>query len=174
MIGSFEAVLRRASGSVNFELVLQPGLPQAMIDATQFETALLNLVVNARDATPDTGSITLSTEAVRLGSMEVNSLSPGLYVRVAVKDTGAGMPPDVVARAAEPFFTTKDIGKGTGMGLSQVYGFVQQAGGEILKFIGDGMLAIFPLEEDGACVRALEAAHQARRAMAARSARPCG
>ncbi|OWW22881.1 hybrid sensor histidine kinase/response regulator [Noviherbaspirillum denitrificans] len=132
VIGSFEAVIRRAAGAaVNFELRLDPALQQAMIDATQFEAALLNLVVNARDATPEGGTIVLSTQAVQLGKTEVNNLAPGRYVSVMVKDSGAGMPPEVVSRAIEPFFTTKEIGKGTGMGLSQVYGFVQQAGGDL-------------------------------------------
>ena len=132
VIGSFEAVLRRAgSGIAHVEIGLHPELPQAMIDATQFETALLNLVVNARDATPDGGRITLSTQPVQLRSLEMGNLPPGPYVKVTVKDNGTGMPPDVLSRAIEPFFTTKDVGKGTGMGLSQVYGFVQQAGGDL-------------------------------------------
>ncbi|WP_420472661.1 PAS domain S-box protein [Noviherbaspirillum sp. ST9] len=147
VIGSFEAVLRRAGGALNFELSLQPGLPYAMIDATQFETAMLNLVVNARDATPEGGSITLSTQAVRLERMEVNTLAPGAYVKVTVRDSGSGMAPDVAARAVEPFFTTKEIGKGTGMGLSQVYGFVQQAGGDLVidSAVGQGTSVILYL-----------------------------
>ena len=133
VIGSFEAVLRRAGGgTVQFEIRPFPDLPPAMIDATQFEAALLNLVVNARDATPEGGCIVLSTELVRLRHMEVNNLPAGAYVKVTVEDNGAGMPPEVVSRAVEPFFTTKEVGKGTGMGLSQVYGFLQQAGGDLL------------------------------------------
>jgi len=139
VIGSFEAVLRRAAGAaLDFDIRLDPGLPPAMIDATQFETALLNLMVNARDATPEGGRISLSTGLVALRSMEVNNLSPGHYVRITVKDNGTGMPPEVVSRAIEPFFTTKEVGKGTGMGLSQVYGFVQQAGGDLVIDSGVG------------------------------------
>ena len=154
VIGSFEAVLRRAGGSaVQFELLLHPAMPPAMIDATQFETALLNLVVNARDATPAGGTITLSTRLVQLGDMEVGNLPSGQYVEVAVKDTGAGMPPEVVSRAIEPFFTTKDVGKGTGMGLSQVYGFVQQAGGDIVidstVGLGTAVMLYLPALEQG-------------------------
>jgi PAS domain S-box-containing protein len=156
VIGSFEAVLRRAASTLHFEIRLDPALPQAMLDATQFETALLNLVVNARDATGECGTITLSTQAVQVDSMTVNNLSPGTYVRVTVQDTGAGMPPDVLDRAVEPFFTTKEVGKGTGMGLSQVYGFVQQAGGDIVieSTVGKGTSVMLYLpvaggEEEG-------------------------
>ncbi|HYD59810.1 MAG TPA: PAS domain S-box protein [Noviherbaspirillum sp.] len=141
VIGSFEAVLRRAvSGHVQFEIRPHPDLPHAMIDATQFEAALLNLVVNAGDATPDGGSITLYTQPVDLKRAEVNNLPPGRYVKVTVKDTGSGMPPEVLEHAIEPFFTTKEVGKGTGMGLSQVYGFVQQAGGDMVieSTVGQG------------------------------------
>jgi len=139
VIGSFEAVLRRAAGAaLDFDIRLDPGVPPAMIDATQFETALLNLVVNARDATPEGGRISLSTRLIELRSTEVNNLRAGHYVRITVKDNGAGMPPEVVSRAIEPFFTTKEVGKGTGMGLSQVYGFVQQAGGDLVIDSGVG------------------------------------
>ena len=141
VIGSFEAVLRRAaSGDVQFEIRPSPDLPQAMIDATQLEAALLNLVVNARDATPDGGSIMLYTRSVQLERAAVNNLPAGQYVVVTVKDTGSGMSPEVLSHAIEPFFTTKEIGKGTGMGLSQVYGFVQQAGGDLVieSVVGQG------------------------------------
>ena len=93
--------------------------------------ALLNLVVNARDATPDGGRIAIATSVRDLKAGEVGSLAAGRYVAVAVQDTGVGMPPEVLARAVEPFFTTKAVGKGTGLGLSQVYGMVQQSGGEL-------------------------------------------
>ncbi|MDF3034935.1 MAG: hybrid sensor histidine kinase/response regulator [Paucimonas sp.] len=132
VIGSFEAVLRRANkGSVSFDIRQTPTLSAVMVDPAQFEAALLNLVVNARDATEDGGRIVLTTENVVLAEREVNSLPAGAYVRVAVEDNGAGMTPVVAARAIEPFFTTKEVGKGTGMGLSQVYGFVQQSGGDL-------------------------------------------
>jgi PAS domain S-box-containing protein len=149
VITSFEAVLRRGSrNALRFELALAPKLPQVMVDAAQFETALLNLVVNARDATPDGGKITVATGEVQIGEHQVGTLAPGHYVVVAVQDTGSGMPPDVVNRAVEPFFTTKEIGKGTGLGLSQVYGMVQQSGGdlEIRSVLGEGttMRLYFP------------------------------
>jgi PAS domain S-box-containing protein len=132
LIGSFEAVLRRASkGSIGFVLKLDPLLPPAIVNASQFEAALLNLVVNARDATPDGGTITLSTGQVRLRDHEVNGLPAGPYVVISITDTGLGMAPEVAARAVEPFFTTKEVGKGTGLGLSQVYGTIKQFGGDI-------------------------------------------
>jgi len=132
LITSFEAVLRRASPkTIHFELKLGTGLPPVMVDSAQFEAALLNLVVNARDATPDDGLIRLSTQAVTLKEREVRGLQAGPYVAVSVQDTGAGMPPEVIARAVDPFFTTKEVGKGTGLGLSQVYGTVRQSGGDL-------------------------------------------
>ena len=132
VIGSFEAVLRRANkNSIKFHLVLDPAIPLVMIDASQFEAALLNLVVNASDATPDFGVITLSTQAVTLQENEINSLPAGRYVKVSVHDTGLGMSPEVANRAVDPFFTTKPVGKGTGLGLSQVYGLMQQSKGDL-------------------------------------------
>ena len=131
VINSFEAVLRRGSrNTIDFDVQLAEKLPQVMLDVTQFETALLNLVVNARDATPDGGRITLSTQVVDLAEKR-RTLAPGRYVVVSVQDTGEGMPPEVMARAVEPFFTTKPVGKGTGLGLSQVYGMAQQSGGDL-------------------------------------------
>jgi PAS domain S-box-containing protein len=133
VIGSFEAVLRRAGkGTVTFDIQLANNLPRVMVDAAQFEAALLNLIVNARDATPDDGRIVLSTASRIIQANEVNNLPAGTYICVTVKDTGTGMSPEVVARAIEPFFTTKEVGKGTGMGLSQVYGFAQQSGGDLV------------------------------------------
>ncbi|TWI60927.1 PAS domain S-box-containing protein [Pseudoduganella lurida] len=132
LIGSFEPVLRRASGpQVSFEFDLAPRLANIVVDEARFEATVLNLVVNARDAMPNGGSLRLETRNVRLAEREVGTLPAGDYVRVTVRDTGTGMPPDVVARAFEPFFTTKPVGKGTGLGLSQVYGFITQSGGDV-------------------------------------------
>jgi PAS domain S-box-containing protein len=133
VIGSFEAVLRRASGNgVAFDLELSHELPQVRIDVAQFETGLLNLVVNARDATPEGGRVTVATTVVDVEAGQVGVLPGGRYVVVSVRDTGVGMTPEVAARAFEPFFTTKEVGKGTGLGLSQVYGMVQQSGGDLV------------------------------------------
>jgi PAS domain S-box-containing protein len=133
LIGGFEAVFRRAgNSSIAFEINLAPALKTVAIDAARFEAALLNLVVNARDAMPDGGKLAIATESVELGEREIGSLAAGSYVKVTVSDTGEGMPAEVAARAFEPFFTTKEIGKGTGLGLSQVYGFIAQSGGEVV------------------------------------------
>jgi PAS domain S-box-containing protein len=130
LIRAFEPVLRRASRSaIHFEFDLAPSLPAAKVDPTQFETALLNVVVNARDATADGGRILVSTREVVLKDGERGSVGAGEYVEVCVQDSGCGMSPEVIERAVEPFFTTKPFGSGTGLGLSQVYGMVQQAGG---------------------------------------------
>ncbi|MGB9992449.1 hybrid sensor histidine kinase/response regulator [Massilia sp. SM-13] len=132
LIGSFEPVLRRASGPlVNFRIDLAPKLETVMVDEARFEAALLNLVVNARDAMPEGGALFLETRSVTLAEGQVPGLGAGPYVCVTVRDTGAGMPPEVRERALEPFFTTKPPGKGTGLGLSQVYGFIKQSGGEV-------------------------------------------
>lgn len=133
LIGGFEAILRRACReSVAFEVSLAPRLRSVHLDASQFESALLNLVANSCDAMPDGGMVSVMTENVTLDEQcRVGTLAPGFYVRLTVRDTGCGMPPEVRERAFEPFFTTKEVGRGTGMGLSQVYGFVAQSGGDV-------------------------------------------
>jgi len=132
VINGFDAVLRRAGNSaIAFEASLAPRLSAVLVDAPRFEAALLNLVVNARDAMPDGGLISIATSNEEVAENRIDGLAPGRYVKVAVSDTGCGMPPEVMARAFEPFFTTKEIGKGTGLGLSQVYGFMKQSGGGI-------------------------------------------
>ena len=135
LISGFEAVLRRACGeATHFEMDLSPVPVTAKIDAQQFETALLNLVVNARDAMPRGGSLRIAAAAETIDQAHakvMSDIAPGRYVKVSVSDTGDGMTADVVSRAFEPFFTTKEIGSGSGLGLSQVYGFVRQSGGHI-------------------------------------------
>jgi PAS domain S-box-containing protein len=141
LIRSFESVLRRATrAALQFDFNLAPSLPPANVDAAQFETALLNLVVNARDATGDGGLITVCSRVADIKDGERPPLAGGRYVQVSVQDTGSGMPAEVAQRAIEPFFTTKEVGKGTGLGLSQVYGMVQQAGGamDIRSAVGAG------------------------------------
>jgi PAS domain S-box-containing protein len=133
VIGTFEAVLRRACNeSIKFALKLDPRLSPVLVDGPQFEAALLNLVSNARDAMPTGGTLTIATENVQLGEHQAGNLPSGRFVKVTVKDTGTGIPADVVTRAIEPFFTTKELGKGTGLGLSQVYGLIQQSGGDMV------------------------------------------
>jgi len=132
LIYSFEDVLRRVCDPrVGFEIDLVPGLHTVMMDAVQFEAALLNLVTNSRDAMSHGGRLRISTSNVQLAEEEVGRLPAGPYVRIAVSDTGSGIPADIVARVVEPFFTTKPVGEGTGLGLSQVYGLVQESRGEL-------------------------------------------
>jgi PAS domain S-box-containing protein len=130
IIGSFEAVLRRALRSnVRLDVILTPNLPRIQVDEAQLESALLNLVVNARHAIQESGTVSVTTGLVSLSSNQVEQLAGGQYVKIAVSDTGDGMDAEIIARAIEPFFTTKEVGTGTGLGLSQVYGLVQQSNG---------------------------------------------
>jgi PAS domain S-box-containing protein len=141
LISGFESVLRRAgNASIEFALELEPHLHNTVIDSARFESALLNLVVNARDAMPDGGRIGITTANATLREREVAALAAGEYVKVTVSDTGTGMSDETVARAFEPFYTTKEMGKGTGLGLSQVYGFIKQSGGEVVirSELGEG------------------------------------
>jgi PAS domain S-box-containing protein len=129
-----ELFQRSVGESIRVETKLAEVLWRTKVDANQLESALLNLVINSRDAMPDGGTITIETANVSLGRPQLVSspdLAPGPYVMIAVRDTGVGMSPEVLARAFEPFFTTKEIGQGTGLGLSMVYGFVKQSGGHI-------------------------------------------
>ncbi|MDE2486362.1 MAG: hybrid sensor histidine kinase/response regulator, partial [Alphaproteobacteria bacterium] len=140
LVGGMRELLVRTLGS-DIELVMKldrSGAP-VLSDRTQLELAILNLVINARDAMPVGGRLTLSTEPVAVGPGDP-VLEPGDYVALSVSDTGEGMPADVAARAFDPFFTTKSMGKGTGLGLSQVYGVARQAGGaaQIVSAPGQG------------------------------------
>ncbi|HQR91358.1 MAG TPA: ATP-binding protein, partial [Caulobacter sp.] len=131
LIAESEDLLRRALGDAySFHLRLGGGVRNALVDSSQFEAALLNLVVNARDATPAGGEVTIETRPVTLPK-PVGELPAGQYLRIAVRDTGSGMDAETAARAVEPFFTTKPPGEGTGLGLSQVYGFARQSGGSV-------------------------------------------
>lgn len=141
VISSFDSVLRRAlKSSVELELKLAPLLPATMIDATQLEVAILNLVVNSGHAIVDSGTVTLQTRLVELASNQVSELPSGRYIELSVSDTGEGIPPHIIDRVMEPFFTTKPPGKGTGLGLSQVYGLMQQSHGgiKISSILGSG------------------------------------
>jgi PAS domain S-box-containing protein len=132
VIRSFESVLRRANDKgLRFDIKLTDSLPAVQIDTSLFESALLNLVVNARDATPEGGKISIETSLIKLKENEVSTLPEGDYVIVEVRDSGHGIPPEMIPKVIEPFFTTKPTGKGTGLGLSQVYGFVKQSKGEL-------------------------------------------
>ena len=144
VITNLEAMLRRLIGE-DIELVLKASQENLRVkaDPAQLEQIVMNLVVNARDAMPRGGKLTIETASVMLGRTPVyhlNPLSPGAYVRVSVSDTGCGMPPAVQAHIFEPFFTTKEEGKGTGLGLSTVFGIVSQSGGglDVTSTLGQG------------------------------------
>jgi PAS domain S-box-containing protein len=125
-----EPLLSRAVGEA-VTLIVAPSANDAVVhlDPSQFEAAIMNLVVNARDATPAGGMIRIETLCVQVKDRQIEGLEAGHYLCVCVHDTGAGMDADTMARAFEPFFTTKAPGRGTGLGLSQVYGFARQSGG---------------------------------------------
>jgi PAS domain S-box-containing protein len=126
-------LLQRSIGPmVRIETRFPLGLSLAQVDANQLELALLNLVVNARDAMPDGGTITIAGQEQTIGSNHISGLAPGRYVCLSVSDTGQGMDEVTLARAMEPFFTTKGVGKGTGMGLSMVHGLAAQSGGRLV------------------------------------------
>jgi signal transduction histidine kinase len=117
-------------GDIELRLEVQDGTWPATIDPLQFELALLNLAINARDAMAGSGSLAIKIENRSFGS-PLDDLPPGDYVQVSVIDSGEGMSPEVLAKARDPFFTTKEVGKGSGLGLAQAYGFARQAGGTL-------------------------------------------
>ncbi len=135
LIHSMSNLLERAvNEKIDFEVVLAPDLPAGIVDPHQLENAILNLALNARDAMPDGGVLTVETSLVDLDEARVATrpgISPGRYVMVAVSDTGVGIAPDLIEKVFDPFFTTKPLGQGTGLGLSMVYGFVRQSGGQV-------------------------------------------
>ncbi len=144
LVRGMSELLRRSLGpGIEIETVLAGGLWRTYADATQLESAIVNLAVNARDAMADGGKLTVETMNAHIDEAYAASnpdAAPGQYVVVAVSDTGAGMAPEVVDRAFEPFFTTKGVGQGTGLGLSQIYGYLKQSGGhaKIYSEIGRG------------------------------------
>nr|WP_246556528.1 PAS domain-containing protein [Bradyrhizobium liaoningense] len=143
LVMGMEELIRRTVGpEIALEVVAAGGLWPTLIDASQLENALLNLCINARDAMPGGGRLTIETANRWLdehGAGE-RDLEPGQYVSLCVTDTGAGMTAEVIERAFDPFFTTKPIGQGTGLGLSMVYGFVRQSGGQVRIYseVGQG------------------------------------
>lgn len=132
LVGSVQDLLRSTLGeTIRIQMAISETPLRANLDSNQFESALLNLAINARDAMPDGGKLQLRTLHVHVADGELPTIPAGEYAVVSVADSGTGMPPEVVERIFEPFFTTKPIGKGTGLGLSMVYGFMQQSGGHI-------------------------------------------
>ncbi|MGE4482146.1 PAS domain S-box protein [Acidocella sp.] len=134
LVAGMEVLLRRTLGErVELRLILQEELWLTLCDSNQLENAVLNLAINARDAMPEGGQLTIETANVdraAAGSRQ-RDLMPGSYVCISVADTGVGMDGATIAKAFEPFFTTKPLGQGTGLGLSMIYGFAQQSGGSV-------------------------------------------
>lgn len=154
-----DLVSRSVGPAIAIETSCAPGLWTTHVDAGQLENALLNLCINARDAMPDGGRLTIATanSSLYAAAAGEKGLPPGDYVTLSVTDTGTGMPPEVVSRAFDPFFTTKPIGQGTGLGLSMVYGFAGQSGGaaRILSQPGTGTtICIFLPRHAGEAPRA--------------------
>ncbi|GAA0603357.1 PAS domain-containing protein [Craurococcus roseus] len=165
LVAGMADLIRRAVGpGVGLELRLRDGTGSVVCDANELESALLNLCINARDAMPGGGRLLVGTEEVRLSAADIpdGEAPPGCYVAVSVSDTGTGMPPEVIERVFEPFFTTKPQGQGTGLGLSQVYGFVKQSGGlvriESAPGRGTTVRLLLPLHERMGAAEAAAAA----------------
>ncbi|NEU14776.1 response regulator [Methylobacterium sp. BTF04] len=144
LLGGMADLLRRTlSEAIDLRIVTAPDLWPTLCDPHQLENAILNLAINARDAMPDGGVLTIATSNGHLADA-IPDVKPGLipdeYVRICVNDTGTGMPPEVIARAFDPFFTTKPLGQGTGLGLSMIYGFARQSEGHtrIVSEVGKG------------------------------------
>jgi two-component system cell cycle sensor histidine kinase/response regulator CckA len=149
LVSGIDRLVHRAIGEdIIFESRLSPRVPAVLADRGQLEQVLLNLAINARDAMPDGGKLTIATSTHRVSEARSGGpLAPGRYARIAMSDTGSGMTPDVAERAFEPFFTTKPKGVGTGLGLATVYGIVTAAGGnvEIESHPGEGTTIVIDL-----------------------------
>ncbi len=126
-----ELLERTLPENIDVEIKTAADIGHVIADANQLESALLNLAINARDAMPDGGRLTIGATQKTLGDHNDLDLTPGDFMVIEVSDTGVGMPPEVVGKVFEPFFTTKPIGQGTGLGLSMIYGFAQQSGGTV-------------------------------------------
>jgi PAS domain S-box-containing protein len=150
LVASMEDLLRRSLGpGIALEMVLAGGLWPTMSDPNQLESAILNLAINARDAMPEGGSLTIETGNAFLDDAycraQADEVRPGQYVQVSVTDTGTGMTPEIIAKAFDPFFTTKPTGQGTGLGLSMVYGFVKQSDGHVRIYSEAGQGTTFKI-----------------------------
>ena len=157
--GLVDMIRRTVGPGIGIHVVNGPDAWTALVDPNQLENALLNLCINARDAMPDGGRLTIETENcwIDARNAEARDFKAGPYLKLSVSDTGTGMPPDVVARAFDPFFTTKPLGQGTGLGLSMIYGFANQSGGQVRihSQVGEGTtVALYLPRHDGDAARA--------------------
>jgi PAS domain S-box-containing protein len=142
LVGSLDFIQRSLGETIHVERIAGAQPWPVEVDANHLDSALLNLAINARDAMPDGGKLTVETENVTLQEDYCRydlDLSPGEFVKISISDTGYGMTHDVLTHAFEPFFTTKEVGQGTGLGLSQVYGFVKQSGGHVRIYSEPGL-----------------------------------
>ncbi len=150
--GMVELLNHSVGPGITVEIRLPLRLPSIMVDPHQLESSILNLAVNARDAMPAGGSIVIATEPRVIAAANPQGLSAGSYVAIAVSDTGTGMDQDTLGRAIDPFFTTKGVGKGSGLGLSMVHGFAEQLGGTLMleSRLGAGTTAtiLLPIAQD--------------------------
>ncbi|MET0969595.1 MAG: ATP-binding protein [Tardiphaga sp.] len=174
LVADTSELLRRSIGAnIRLETVLAGGLWRVHADPNQLVSVLLNLAVNARDAMPVDGRLTIETQNSHLDENYAAAnfgVVPGQYVLIAVSDTGHGMPDDVIAKAFDPFFTTKEVGKGTGLGLSQVYGFIKQSNGHVKIYSEPGqgtavkvyLPRLFATEPEPADLKALPPATENR------------
>ena len=164
LVAGMEELIRRTVGpAIQIETVLAAGLWSTLCDANQLESALLNLCINARDAMPEGGRLTIETANAYLDEAYAateRDVRPGQYVSLSVSDTGTGMSADILARAFEPFYTTKPIGQGTGLGLSMLYGFVKQSEGHVRIYseVGQGTTVRLYLPRDCSPEEAADAA----------------
>nr|WP_276592721.1 MULTISPECIES: PAS domain-containing sensor histidine kinase [unclassified Methylobacterium] len=157
LVAGLEELIRRTVGpAIAVEVIGAPALWPALVDPPQLENALLNLCINARDAMPEGGRITIETANAWLDADAArhHDMPPGPYLSLCVSDTGTGMAPEIIERVFEPFFTTKPLGQGTGLGLSMIYGFAQQSGGQvrIQSEVGRGTKVCLHLPRHGGAV----------------------
>ncbi|MEO6224492.1 MAG: ATP-binding protein [Sphingomicrobium sp.] len=154
--GMRDLIASSVGPTIDVQFRLQPGVPPAMVDPNQLELAILNLTVNARDAMPDGGTLTITADEVAMGPRAAPKLTPGLYIRLSVIDAGSGMDAATLARAIEPFYSTKEFGRGTGLGLSMVHGLAAQLGGgfALTSEPGEGTQVdlYLPVASEGAAV----------------------
>lgn len=156
LTGIRDLIASSVGPTIELHIRADAGNALALVDPNQLELAILNLCVNARDAMPKGGTLTIVTEEIAIGPRSEPALSPGLYIRLSVIDAGVGMDEDTLARAVEPFFSTKETGRGTGLGLSMVHGLAAQLGGAftLTSVPGEGTRAdlYLPVTEAGEAV----------------------